>query len=491
MKIFRIVIILQILILGQCRHSQATMRTYYIDASTGDDMNNGLSPDQPWASLQQVNSQKFVAGDQILFKSGTSYNGQLIPHGRGTRKHPIVISSYGKGAKPIINGLGEKKYTLLLKNVEYYDVNNLEVTNQGENREPGRTGVFIHASNFGELHHIHLDHLEIHNINGSLVKSEGGGSAVYWKNEGDSIPTRFVDLRIENCYLHHCERNGIVSGGNIDRDHWYPSLQVVIRNNLLEMIPGDGIVPIGCDSAIVEYNVMRKCPDILSHKEAAAGIWPWSSDNTVIQYNEVSGHHAKWDGQGFDSDYNCHGTIIQYNYSHDNNGGFLLVCNDGNSLGKSWNHGTKNSIIQYNLSVNDGIRPYPTKREGWFSPTFHITGPVKNTTISHNVIVIPKKKVKEIEPVIYKMGNWGNAWPENTTIRDNVYFTNMDLVYDWGSAVNTINENNKIRSLNKTDEKSIFKMLRTLIDQATPQDKNGFEQLENFIEKRFTNHTKK
>ena len=53
-------------------------------------------------------------------------------------------------------------------------------------------------------------------------------------------------------------------------------------------MPGDGIVPIGCDSTLIEHNVMRNCPANLPDSEAAAGIWPWSCDNTIIQFNEVS-----------------------------------------------------------------------------------------------------------------------------------------------------------------------------------------------------------
>ena len=60
----------------------------------------------------------------------------------------------------------------------------------------------------------------------------------------------------------------------------------------MKKVPGDGIVPIGCDSTLIEYNLMCDSPDILPITEAAAGIWPWSCDNTIIQYNEVWGHKA-------------------------------------------------------------------------------------------------------------------------------------------------------------------------------------------------------
>ncbi|UCF52050.1 MAG: hypothetical protein JSV48_22540, partial [Bradyrhizobium sp.] len=112
--------------------------------------------------------------------------------------------------------------------------------------------------------------------------------------------------------LRNCTRNGINMRGYSNRRDWHPNLNVVIRGNLLEGIAGDGIVPIACDGALVERNRMRDCPRMLPAGEAAAGIWPWSSDNTVIQFNEVSDHKAPWDAQGFDSGWNCRNTLIQY-----------------------------------------------------------------------------------------------------------------------------------------------------------------------------------
>ena len=454
---------------------------YYIDAFSGNDSNSGNSPDKAWASLKMVNQTKFRPGDKILFKSGTVYQGQLEPKGSGTKEQPIIIDRYGIGKKPAIHGNGKQLYTLLLYNVEYWEVRNLEITNTGKERKARRTGVTIKAENFGDCHHIILDSLEVHHVNGSLVKKEGGGSAIYWENSGDSIQTRFVDLVIQNSYLHHCERNGIISRGTINRDRWFPSTGVIIRNNLLEDIPGDGIVPIGCDGALIENNLLRDFPDILSHEEAAAGIWPWSSDNTLIQYNEVSGHKAKWDGQGFDSDYNCIGTIIQYNYSHDNYGGFLLVCNNGFTYNQPGNIGTKNSIIRHNISINDGIRPYPTKREGAFSPVFHITGPIENTSIYNNTIILSKQT---LDHTIVKMDNWGNQWPKETLFENNIFFSQDSSKFVFGEDLQTHFNNNvyygDIKNL-PNDPKAIFSKPNFINGDARG---NGFEVLKNFMLKK-------
>lgn len=453
-------------------------KVYYVDSELGNDSNSGTSPDKAWASLEKVNESVFEPGDKILFKSGTTYYGQLEPKGSGFEGKPIIINRYGIGKKPAIHGNGERLHTVLLHNVEYWEIKNLEITNTGADRVARRRGVIIKAENFGDCRHIILDSLEIHHVNGSLVKKDGGGSAIFWQNSGEDIPTRFVDLIIQNNYLHHCGRNGINSKGYTNREKWHPSTGVIIRNNLLEHIPGDGIVPIGCDGALIEHNILRNFPDILSHEEAAAGIWPWSSDNTLIQYNEVSGHKAKWDGQGFDSDFNCIGTTIQYNYSHDNYGGFLLICNNGYNFKSSGNIGTKQTIIRHNISVNDGIRPYPTERKGDFSPIFHITGPTENTIIQNNVIILP---IETLDHTIVKMDNWGNLWPTDTLFENNIFYAVGSSQFIFGEDLNTQFNNNNyygvIQNLPK-DPNAIITKPRFINEYARG---NGFEILKNFM----------
>ena len=80
------------------------------------------------------------------------------------------------------------------------------------------------------------------------------------------------------------------------------------------------------------------------------GIWTWDSNRVVIQYNES--HHNRTgspkDGGGFDLDGGVQNSIVQYNYSHNNDGaGYLLAQFEG---AKPFH----NNIIRYNLSKNDG-----------------------------------------------------------------------------------------------------------------------------------------
>lgn len=82
--------------------------TYFVDATNGNDSNNGTSDTIAWQSIQKVKSMatSFQPGDQILFKKGEVWNGDpLNPsnHSSGTIINPIIYSSYGSGPKPIIN----------------------------------------------------------------------------------------------------------------------------------------------------------------------------------------------------------------------------------------------------------------------------------------------------------------------------------------------------------------------------------------------------
>jgi parallel beta-helix repeat protein len=77
--------------------------TFYV-SNSGNDSNTGLSESQAWKTLARVNSKSFVAGDQILLKSGDTFYGSLSITNSGTSAYPIILSTYGSGAKPIITG---------------------------------------------------------------------------------------------------------------------------------------------------------------------------------------------------------------------------------------------------------------------------------------------------------------------------------------------------------------------------------------------------
>jgi hypothetical protein len=381
-----------------------------VNSASGDDHNSGASLSEAWKTLGKVNAMTFTPGDRILFKSGEKWTGQLWPKGSGTGQHPIVIDKYDGKAKPIINGDGVAEDTVLLKNQEYWEINNLEVTNTGST--PGvRRGVRVFADNYGDAHHIYLRGLDVHDVNGSDSVKENGG--ITYNCAGDSKPSRFVDLRIEDNHIRHVDRSGIFGwSSHWVRSKWHPSVGVVIRKNVLEDLGGDGIVPVATDGALVEWNVVSRANQ--RSEGYNVGIWPWSADNTVVQFNEVYATHGQRDGEGFDSDWNSRNTIIQYNYSHDNDGGFLLICNEGGH-DPSENVGNIGTIVRYNISQNDHTRG------------INVAGPVTDATIYNNTIYVGRN-----ENVSLLLHSDWNGWATGTHIYNNIFYVEGAAQFAYG-----------------------------------------------------------
>ena len=368
----------------------------------------------PWKTLDKVNAHVFVAGDKLLFKSGSKWTGQLHPEGSGIETLPIVIDRYGGNTNPVIDGRGIPEATVLLKNQEYWEINNLEITNHG-NGVRVRRGVHVDALNYGEMHHIYLRSLTIHDVNGTDKSKVNGG--ISYTAEGGSKSSRFVDLRIENNRIYHVDRSGIFGWSNHWlRSKWYPSLGVVVRNNRVDDVGGDGIVVVATDGALIENNVVSR-----ANQRSAGyniGIWPWSADNTVVQYNEVYGTRGQRDGEGFDSDWNSRNTIIQYNYSHDNEGGFVLICNEG-GMDARLSIGNTGTIVRYNISQNDHHRG------------INLAGPVANSQIYNNTIYVNKND--KVHLILYS--NW-KGWSADTYLANNIFYVHGEGQFSYARSRN-------------------------------------------------------
>lgn len=71
--------------------------TYYVDPA-GSDLNTGTGPAQAWQTLQKAMGPDVKAGDQVLFKRGGEWRGQLV-----VPQSSVVYGAYGTGSKPVIN----------------------------------------------------------------------------------------------------------------------------------------------------------------------------------------------------------------------------------------------------------------------------------------------------------------------------------------------------------------------------------------------------
>lgn len=78
-------------------------RTFYVDATHGDDARDGRQPETAWQSLAQVNRAVLQAGDTVLFRRGELWRGQLVPQS-GSAQGAITYGAFGEGPKPLLLG---------------------------------------------------------------------------------------------------------------------------------------------------------------------------------------------------------------------------------------------------------------------------------------------------------------------------------------------------------------------------------------------------
>ena len=326
----------------------ARATTFYVDAMHGADTSNGISRHTAWKTLSRVNRAHLAPGDQVLFKSGDVWHGSLVPDASGSPKHPIVFARYGNGPLPLIAAGGKAKDAVRLYNVQYVEVRDLAITNHGRTAAI-RRGVDVVLDNFGTAHHIVIEDLYIHDVNGTPKQKDDGG--IVFQSLGRKIPSRFDGLYIRRNIIWKVDRSGIVArSSNVTRSRWFPSLHVVISDNFLDNIGGDGIVPWTTEGAVVKWNIAKRCSQ--RFHQYNAGIWEWSADDTFFTMNESFDTKGTRDGEGFDCDYNSRGTHFYRNFSHNNDGGFMLICTPINHS-TAENAGNSGSVVNDNISHDD------------------------------------------------------------------------------------------------------------------------------------------
>jgi hypothetical protein len=370
--------------------------TYYVDAIYGNDLNDGISAQHGWQTLARVNEVKLQPGDRVLFHGGQTWIGQLELRGGGEENRPIRVGLYGSPTLPHIDGAGGVEDVVRLYNIQQIEVRDLEITNHGTS-DAVRRGVHVILDNYGVARHIVIAGLYIHDVNGTNTRKDNGG--IIFRTIGAKVPSRFDDLQIERNVLWKVDRSAIAAiSYSAQRSLWFPSLHVVIRQNYVEDIGGDGIVPWATDGVVVEDNIVRRCNARSS--DYNAGIWPWSADNSIFRRNDVSSTQGVKDGEGYDSDYNSRNTLFELNYSHDNTGGFMLICTPGNQ-DPVVNIGNTGTLVQYNISHGDKTR------------IFNISGG-KHMRIENNAIFVAAGV--HVQAVL--ISKW-DGWADDVVFRGN------------------------------------------------------------------------
>lgn len=413
--------------------------TYYVDntSGVGSDSNSGKSPDTPWATLGKVNGTAFQPGDQILFKSGDSWHGELKITRSGSAAGQIVYGKYGGDAKPVINGDGGHD-AILLANAQYTTVEDLEVTNYNPSDPDDyktayyrRYGIWLQAYNRGVVKGTRVIGCDIHDVTGvsgnAWLQTPGGEWVNKYSNAAIGVDAwdwadgasnhqlaYYDDLRIQDNNIHDIYTMGIYTGGNLG----LYNQGVVVAGNTVNRTGDDGILVGGSENPLIEHNKVYDCAVNGTDYQYIAALWVASCKGAVIQYNEVARTHYEnsytSDSAAFDIDNDCTGDFyFQYNYSHENAGGFFMDM--GNLNG--------NAYIRYNISQNDA-------HNGYSGCTMNITG--ANYNIYNNVFynntddgfTIREDTGADYQNNIFYVTSVGTPYPSSVRFENNDFFGN-------------------------------------------------------------------
>jgi hypothetical protein len=315
--------------------------TYYVSPS-GSDANPGTRG-APWQTLEKVSRQAFQGGDRILFEGGQSFNGTLYlgPDDKGSREAPVAISSYGEG-RARINGV--HGHGLFAYNTAGLEVSKINFSGPLKGGRGNGIMLFNDLPGDVKLEYVRIDQVAaIRHDSGIEIGGNNGASG-------------YRDVWVTNTEVYNNRHAGLVTYAAQRNVHE----KVLVRrvhafNNVgYPFEPGTrppknsghGILLAMVNGATVEYSVAHHNGSV---GDAGAGIWAYDSNKVLFQFNESYSNktNGERDGDGFDFDQNVSNSVMQYNYSHDNDGaGYLLASHDDTPY-------HTNTIIRYNVSQND------------------------------------------------------------------------------------------------------------------------------------------
>lgn len=347
---------------------------YYFDSSSEKGGDGSL--EKPFSSLKQISNLTLEPGTEILIKRGSSFKGQFsLKDIHGEKRAPIIVSSYGEGALPKIDGNDQTgEGVLYLSNCSNIVIKNLEIFDSAK-YEDDRRGVLVELSSHGKdvetYENITLDGLYVHDIYGYSDKNNAGmamsskvtGGIHIWSTDGKAKSKNFT---IKNCKIDNVSNVGIaswyqVNGDKVKKVSPYDSSfqktaheNLLITNNEISNIAKNAVFLRNAYDSKIENNVVH---DTATTCKAGNSIVTSFVDKITIQYNEGYRNMATTqdngilqDGAMLDSDLQSKEVLFQYNYSHDNAFGLFLNC-DAQNLSDP---GAKDQItLRYNVSIHD------------------------------------------------------------------------------------------------------------------------------------------
>ncbi len=352
------VVVVSLILATHLLHAQ----DYFVSAN-GDDNDIGTAPLHAWQTLAKVNSLELQPGDTVSLHGGEVFAGSGLAfdaHDAGSASRPVIIHAYGSGRAEIRPSDGRHGITIV--NTAGLVISDLLITGPGLAQSDRTSCAGIQAYCDRTDGH-KLRGLSIHDV--EIQSFHMGIKIGAW----DASMSGFSDVTIASLLIHDCVADGINVYGFFPSSEGHRShanllvSMTEVRNcrgdptleKPADTSSGNGILIGGTAGALIE-NCYAHHNGGGSSDDAGGGpcgIWSYESDHVIIQHCLVHDQRTTpgaMDGGGFDIDGGCNHCVIQYCYSHDNDGaGYLIAEFSGASP-------LTDGTIRYNVSWNDAQR---------------------------------------------------------------------------------------------------------------------------------------
>lgn len=457
--------------------------SYYVDSFLGDDAAIGTDIAHSWKTINKVNGSNFQPGDNVLFKKGSTWIGEILTvPSSGAVGNLISIGAYGSGANPVFDGGGTAGFGIFLDGKSYLNISSLTLKNY--------TSVNAHCISVSNLsHHINISNVSMSDSYGGISLWNGPHdviisdidiskmtySGILWYNTGSNDS---YNITIENFHVHdfnptYSYFHGISFywgvGGATGKPH-----NITIKDGSLYNLKGNSQINAGLlftteDDRITGHSVTIDNLDIYevdgggisigsiddtgqttsviknsrihdnSYHAPIGGIWVAGCVGMVVEDNTIYNNHTntRWEGNGLYFDWaGAAGSPVSHNciarrniiYGHDDIKTFKPLGSEygANSAGIAFTQGVYDIDVYQNIVYGntEGISAYYDKSPSATNPP-GLDSP-HDLNIYNNVAV-------DNETGVAKAGNGQNVKLRNNVVAFNASYGIVNLIL-WDST---------------------------------------------------------
>jgi hypothetical protein len=411
---------------------------YYI-SPTGSDSNLPGDPTNPWQSITKIDATSFQAGDSILFQAGQSFAGGIKfgADDSGSASLPITIDTYSIDPSTGTVTIGGSRATinagngngLLVSNSAGFSIHDLNLAGSGQaNNSFNGISFDNNLSGNVQLPYVNIDNVAVSGFGKYGITIGGSNGKSGFSN------VSITNSEVFNNVVGGIETHGVFSSSATA----YANSGLYLAHDLAHDNPGyagssnhvgDGIVLSDVNGATIERCEAYNNGSLNTHNGGPVGIWTWDSNAVTIQYNESYNNHTAGtaDGGGFDLDGGTTNSILQYNYSHGN---------DGAGFGAFQFKGARpfgGNVIRYNVSENDA------RKNGYGAITLwgYSSTALQNLAVYNNTVYLTQNSAKPLALYI-------ESGTKNVSIRNNIFDVSggAQLIYVSGTQSNLLIQGN-------------------------------------------------